>query len=153
MAKQRPPWHVERDPAACRYAFFVSHVGEDAQAVIQLKAEIAACSGKGGRTALQCFLDVHDWLTANGPSMVIKESLLRSEYMVVWVTPAYLKTRRGWGWQELAYGELLELSLNIDHLDVHNPYIVPVIPRKVNVQQIARTPLVNYWQRQLLSPR
>src|SRR5947209_194419 len=68
MAKQRPPWHVERDPAACRYAVFVSHVGEDAQEVIQLKAEIAACSGKGGRPALKRFLHVHDWLPRARPT-------------------------------------------------------------------------------------
>jgi TIR domain len=153
MAKRRSPWHVERDPARLSYAFFISHVGEDADAVRSLKAEVAGLSGRGGRPELSCFLDLHNWEAGHEPSQVIRDYLLRSEYMVAWITPAYLEaSRRGWIWFEFAYAELIQLSLNARaDFDNRHPYIIPVF-RGVQIHDIQRSPLVNYWLPKLFNP-
>jgi hypothetical protein len=153
MAKRRSPWHVERDFTRLSYAFFLSHVGEDADAVRALKTEVAGLSGKGGRRELSCFLDLHNWEASNEPGKVIRQYLLRSEYMVAWITPAYLEAgRRGWIWFEFAYAELIQSSLNArEDFDEHHPYIIPVI-RGVRIQDIERSPLVNYWLPKLFRP-
>src|SRR5256885_1200538 len=108
MAKRRAPWFVPHDPASVQYAFFLSHVGEDAAEVAQLKSAIEAHSGRGGGTALACFLDVQNWPAGNVNSAVIREYLLKSAHMVAWISPAYLNTLRGWVWMEFAYAELIE---------------------------------------------
>ena len=151
MAKRRPEWFVSSDAAAARYAFFISHVGEDAAEVKELKAEIQALSGKGGRTPIDCFLDRHDWPGGNNNTAVMRDHLLQSRHMVLWVTPGYLQSRRGWVWMELAYAELLELSFNFGQFGRRYPYIVPVF-RGVTVEQTDRTPLVDYWSVKLAPP-
>jgi hypothetical protein len=138
-------------PEPCSHAFFISHVGEDSEAVRQLAAEVAARSSRGGRPALQCFLDVFSWQIGNDALGVIKEFLLRSDCMVAWVTPAYLANARGWVWIELAYAELIEASLNPSGGDVRFPYIVPVF-QGLTVAQVERTPLLRHWQRKLVLP-
>jgi hypothetical protein len=71
--------------------------------------------------------------------------------MVVWVTSAYSRTRRGRDWMELAYTELIELSLNYQSLGLPYLYITPVF-QGVSLAQIARNPLLSSWQRGLLNP-
>jgi hypothetical protein len=152
MAKRRPKWFVPQDPAAVRYGFFISHVGEDASEVKELKSEIQALSGRGGRTPLDCFLDMHDWLSGNDNGDVIRRNLLAAQHMVVWVSPNYLQGLRGWVWFELAYAELIERSLNFGGFSRRQrPYLVSVF-RKMTVEQIERTPLVNYWSTKLVRP-
>lgn len=151
MEEPLVPWFVPFDASAVQYAFFISHVGEDAGEVKRLKSAVHGLSGRGGKPPLDCFLDVHDWTIGNVNRSVIKEYLLKSAHMVVWATPHYLRTLRGWVWMELAYAELIELSLNGGILDMGLPYIVPV-SRDVGVQEIERTPLHNYWQRQVVVP-
>ena len=150
MAKQkRPAWYVPRPETDPPYAFFISHVAEDAPDVQQLKVEIEAYSGRGGRAGLRCFLDVTTWPGGNENSEVIREALLRSEHMVPWVTRNYLNAQRGWVWLELAYSELIELSMNVENLDIRHPYLVPIF-RGITVAEVERTPLLSYWQRKLL---
>lgn len=148
MARRRSPWHVQRSAGPFQYQFFISHVAEDSSVVSGLKNEIVAASGRGGRPAFDCFLDVHAWPSANELTRVIKDFLLKSEYMVAWVTPAYLESTRGWVWTELAYAELVELGMNSSP-DIEFPFIVPVFHEAVTVQQLGRTPLLRYWQRRL----
>jgi hypothetical protein len=141
------PWFVRRPARELPFSFFVSHVTEDADDVALLKSEINVYSGRagrGGKRALDCFLDIHNWPTAKLSSAAIREKLLESAHFVFWVTPAYLKNQRGWVWMELAYAELIELSANLGTMD-HRPYIVPIF-RKVSVQDIEGTPLLGYWQ-------
>jgi hypothetical protein len=133
------------------YAFFISHVTEDAEDAKKLKAEIQGISGRGGRPAVDCFIDKHNWLAANENTAVIREFLVKSAHMLCWVTPTYLAKQRGWVWVELAYAELIELSMNLKKFAVQTPYVVPLF-RGVDVQQIARTPLHDYWQRNLVLP-
>lgn len=151
MAKRRPPWFVPQDSSGVRYAFFLSHVAEDSEELQQLASLIHAFSGRGGRVPLTCFLDVNNWPIGNENTSVIKEFLLKSAYCVVWVTPAYLQSIRGWAWLELAYAELIDLSLNAALPERRHPYIVPVF-RNVTVNQLERTPLLGYWQGQLVVP-
>jgi hypothetical protein len=151
MAKQRPPWFVPREADAVRYGFFLSHVAEDSAEIQQLASAVQTFSGRGGRTPLPCFLDVNNWPIGNENTSVIKEFLLKSAYCVVWVTPTYLQSIRGWTWVELAYAELIELSLNAALLERRHPYIVPIF-RNISVTQLERTPLLGYWQRQLVVP-
>jgi hypothetical protein len=151
VPKQRPPWFVRRDPAFVRYSFFISHVGEDSKDVKQLKAEIEAYSSRGGRPPLSSFLDVQNWPGGNENSEVIRDYLLQSGHVVAWISPDYLKNDRGWIWMELAYAELIELSINIDYLDMHEPFVIPVF-RDVRVELVQRTPWLRYWQRQLTTP-
>jgi hypothetical protein len=151
MAKRRSEWQVQRPAGPLSYAFFISHVGEDAPAVRQLAAEIAALSSRGGRPALQSFLDIFSWPLSNDTDGVIKRFLRNSEFMMAWVTPAYLTNNRGWVWMELAYAALLEAGLNPSGIDVEFPFIVPIF-RGVGVRDIERTPLLKYWQRKLLLP-
>jgi hypothetical protein len=145
MAKARPPRHDARQPAQ-QYAFFISHVAENTEEVSKLKAEIARCSGRGGAVELSCFLDRHNWEIGNDNGWVIRDKLLRSEFMVAWITPAYLGNRRGWIWFELCYAEQLESRLSESRLGVQLPYIAPVF-RGVSVQDVERTPWLKYWQR------
>jgi len=142
---------VRRDADSLRHAFFVSHVAEDEAEVVQLKAEIEAYSGRGGRAPLTCFLDVQNWLKGNQSGMVIRESLRRSAHMVAWVSPTYLATTRGWVWMELAYAELIERSMNHGHFDLAHPFIVPVF-RRLTAEHLARTPWHDYWQRAIVPP-
>jgi hypothetical protein len=152
MDPRRPPWHVEREGLP-EFAFFISHVAEDSDAVVELKSQVVAISGRGGRPPLACFLDVQAWPVATNISEVIKEFLINCEYMIVWVTPAYLDGgARGWVWVELAYAELLEISLNYPSPPGRFPYIVPVF-RGVRIGRVARTPLLPYWQRPLMTPQ
>jgi hypothetical protein len=151
MPKKRPPWYVRRDPAAIHYAFFIFHVGEDADAVGELKTAVDAYSGRGGRPPLTCFLDVQNWPGGNVSSEVIREYLYQSAHMIAWISPAYLVNTRGWIWMELAYAELIELSNNFDYLGVRKPFIVPVF-HNVTVDLIQRTRWVDYWSRQVVIP-
>jgi hypothetical protein len=146
-----PPWYVRWESSVRLYAFFVSHVAEDADEVKKLKTEIDAVSGRGGRRPLDCFLDKHNWLTGNENSTTIREYLLKSAHLLCWVTPAYLANPRGWIWIELAYAQLLELSINLKNFDVQTPYVVPVF-RGVSIEQVAQTPLHDYWQGNLVLP-
>ena len=129
MAKARPVWQARWPTGALSYAFFISHVSEDNDTVKALAAEIRSQSSAGGRPALGCFLDVESWQTGNDILGVIKEFIPKSEYVVVWATPAYLANDRGWVWMELAYAELLETSLNLPGVNIRLPYIVPVFQR------------------------
>jgi hypothetical protein len=142
---------VPRDPQAIRYAFFLSHVAEDSAVVADLKGHIERYSGRGGRPALSCFLDLENWPGGNVNSGVIKDFLFRSWHMAAWITPHYLANPRGWIWMELAYAELIELSLNLGNLQVTQPFIVPIF-QGVSLEQIDRTPWVTYWERKLFVP-
>ncbi len=149
MPRPRFPWHVLPDSAALEYAFFLSHVNDDAQDVARLKARIERMSRNRKSGPLSCFLDLENWPIANDLGSAMRESLLKSEYLVVWVTTEYLENRRGWAWMELAYAELLELSRNTPTRDPHLPFVVPVFREGVSVEQVARTPLLPYWHRNL----
>ncbi len=150
MAKRRPPLFVEQNLADLKFAFFISHVGEDAAAVAQVKAAIEARSGRGGRPGLACFLDVHTWPFGNENIGVIKEFLLKSAFMIAWVSPQYLATTRGWVWVELAFANLIEISRNRPWGYPRHPFIAPVFLPGVTVNHLERTPLLDYWQRKLL---
>src|SRR5262245_45655321 len=143
MPRRASPWTVRRDPDVLRYAFFISHVREDAEEVARLKAEIVGYSGRGGRPPLACFLDLHDWSIGNENSSVIRLNLLESAHLVAWISPSYLATSRGWVWMELAYAELIEQSLNLGSIGLQHPYIVPVY-RQLSVQLLERTPWLGY---------
>lgn len=150
----RAPWYVPREVTP-RYSFFISKVGENDEEVIRLKAEIMTHSTRAGREGLTCFLDRHDWLPSTDFSRVIRQALLESEHMVAWVTPEYLeRSSRGWVWLELAYAELLDESIERDREALRPlPFIIPVFHRVSGIDQVVRTPLLNYWQRNLLGHR
>lgn len=152
MERPSSPWHVERDPLKLSYAFFLSHAAEDAESVRSLKSEIDRLSGQDGQPGLACFLDLDDWEKGRDPGQVIRTNLLRCEYMVAWVTPAYLRaSRRGWIWHEFAYAELIELSLNARSYGEEFIYVVPVF-RDVTIKLIERSPLIKFWLRRLFNP-
>src|SRR6266446_3463245 len=111
MGKPHGPWKVSSYPNP-PFAFFISHVAEDTAVVKQLKSAIAAQSGRGGQPGLTCFLDCDNWQIGNENGSVIRDYLRQSQFMLAWVTPAYLKNKRGWVWFELCYAEILEASLN-----------------------------------------
>jgi hypothetical protein len=148
---KRPVWRVERDPEALRYAYFLSHVNEDRPVVTEVKAAIEEQSRKAGPAPLKCFLDIHDWPIANDLSQAMRELLLECQYMVLWITPKFLASDRGWVWMELAYAELLELTLNRRTRDRKLYYLAPVFI-DVRVQGLERTPLLNYFQRGIVRP-
>lgn len=151
MTRRRSPWSVARDRSQLRYAFFISHVAEDADEVRQLQAAILSVSRRGRSEPLTSFLDVEDWPLGNPNNGVIRDCLLKSAHLVLWVTPAYLRSTRGWVWIELAYGDLIERSMNPDLLDLKHAFIIPIY-RQVTVAEIDRTPLLEYWQRKLVLP-
>jgi len=151
MNTPRPPWYIESSETDYHYAFFISHVLEDTDQVAELRNQITSQSGRGGRRTPDCFLDIDRWLKGNTNSHVIRESLLRSEYFVVWVTPAFLRNRRGWIWMEFAYAELLDPSLNLDKFGTQLPYILPIF-HGVSSRPAERTPLQPYIQRNLTRP-
>jgi hypothetical protein len=142
-----PPWFVGRAPSApLDYTFFLSHDSTDKDDVLRLKEEILAQSGAGDRPALPCFVDIHDWPPGTDPTLVMREALYASNYMVVWVTPAFLSNSRGWVWVEFAYGELLDIGLNIAEVGSRFPFLLPVF-RGVSIDQVQKTPLLRFWHR------
>src|SRR5438874_1319754 len=120
MPQRLPPWFVSLEPSP-NYTFFVSHVNEDATEVAQLKSEITAYSGRGGRPGMTSFIDFHNWPIGNLNTAVIRDYLRRSSFMVAWISRAYLTSTRGWVWLELAYAELVERSLNVGKMDLQLP--------------------------------
>ena len=150
MPRKKSPWHVERPPDL-PYAFFISHVREDAEAVRSLKSEMILRSGEGGRRELACYLDETNWEIGNDPCGVIRANLLKSEYMVAWITSAYLAaSRRGWIWYEFAYAELIELSLNTSRFGTEFPFILPIFHIPIT-EDVQHSPLANYWVRRPLA--
>ena len=149
MAKARVP--LEFHPSRRKYAFFISHVSEDSAEARELKTEIANLSSRGGRTPLDSFLDVYNWPLDNDIRGAILENLHQSRYMIAWITPEFIKTKRGWIWFELAYAEWQEEILNEPGERRKFPFIIPVF-QGVKIAQIARTPLLRYWERSLLTP-
>ena len=141
-------WMIDAEGVRLEHAFFISHVGEDTKDVIKLKEKIRASSKRGGRHALTCFLDTKNWLHGNENAQVIREKLLQSEYVIIWITSNFLEITRGWIWIELAYAELIEQSRNIGQMGLPYTFIVPIF-RGVSHDTIERTPLLNYWQRRL----
>lgn len=134
-----------------KYAFFISHVGEDSAEASQLKNEIANISSRGGRPPLDSFLDVYNWPLGNDIRVAIRENLRQSQYMIAWITPEFVKTKRGWIWFEMAYAELQEETLNDPSPSLKYPFIIPVF-QGVKFRQVERTPLLRYWERSLLTP-
>src|SRR4051794_18306598 len=112
MAAPSWRWHITIDRSDCEFAFFVSHVAEDADEVEQFARSLeSGFIASGGLQIQTCFLDLNDWEHGNPPKAVIRRHLAASHFFVGWVTPNYLKAaKRGWVWLELAYAELIELS-------------------------------------------
>jgi hypothetical protein len=150
VPKKLSPWRVAYDLQPHDFAFFISHVNEDAAEVAELKAAIQGASGRG-RRSLDCFLDKHNWELGNPNKRVIRDNLMKSDHLLLWVTPAFLRSRRGWTWLELAYAELIEEQLNFGKA-YNLMFIVPVF-RSVKLTQVQRTPLLDYWQRQIFAPK
>jgi hypothetical protein len=152
MSTPYSPWQVSLHPSP-QFAFFISHVAEDTEDVKQLKAAITAESGRGGQPGLACFLDCENWETGNENGWVIRDYLRKSEFMLAWITPAYLRNKRGWVWFELSYAEILEFGFNNlpQSSGLGLRYIAPLF-RRVKVKQVERTPWLNYWQRSLVRP-
>ena len=150
MATRRPPWFVPQLPINTEYGFFISHVQNDAQEVKRLKKVLEGKATQSNQQ-LKCFLDLDDWPLGSVNLEVIRKYLLRSQFMIAWITPGYLANTRGWIWVELACATLIELSLNGDRLDTLSPFIVPIF-RGVRVDEVARTPWLEFWQRNLGRP-
>lgn len=148
-----PNWSTwePKAPGKAAHAFFISHVSEDGAAVAELNRHLTTLSGQGGRRPFKCFLDVNDWPLGSDIRATIRASLFDSEFMVAWITPAILKTDRAWVWFELAYAEWMEERYEATSESPHLPFVVPIF-LGVELRQIGRTPLLDYWQRSLLSP-
>ncbi len=150
MATRRPPWYVPYQTTNTEYGFFISHVQDDAKNVKRLKQELEQQS-LSSNDPLKCFLDIDDWPLGRVSMEVIREYLLRSQFMVAWITPSYLQNTRGWIWMELASASLIELSMNRDRLDTLAPFIVPIF-RGVTVSDVERTPWLEFWLQKMVQP-
>lgn len=100
MATRRPPWYVPYQANNSEFGFFISHDQADSKDVKRLKSELEKQSAQRN-DPLQCFLDIEDWPLGRVSMEVIREYLLRSQFMVAWITPSYLQNTRGWIWMEL----------------------------------------------------
>ena len=152
----RRPWDIDHGSATKRYSSFISHVSGDVQSARRLAAEISALSVRDGLPALTCFLDVHNWRPGVEPRKNIQEALLASEHVVVWATPKYLaELGRGWVWYELAYADLIDQTMQYDLSEKTPlrayPFVIPIL-RGVVIEDVARTPLCDYWQRSIHRP-
>lgn len=151
MVRRRPSWLVAIDSTTVDYGFFVSHVREDEGDVRSLKSAVERFATEQGESLARCFLDLTDWPDGRISVEVIREYLARSVVMVAWITPRYLEAVRGWQWIELAYADLIEVSLNWetprDPATGTIQYVVPLF-RGVKIQDVERTPWINYWTRQ-----
>lgn len=145
-------WRVERG-LGFKFSFFLSHVSEDNARAVSLQDEIHRLSEEVGTPRKRCYLDVTNWTNGVDNGEVIRNALLQSEHMVLLVTPAYLRARRGWVWMELAYGEIIHEDFRINTGGRENipsyPFIFPVFV-DVKLRAIERTPLLMYWQRKLI---
>lgn len=103
-----------------------------------------------GKVARDLFLDIHDWPKGKASPWAIRDALLASEFMIAWISPAYLRSRRGWIWMELTLAQLLEDSLNLG-LGIRHPFVLAVF-RGVTVRTIAKTPWIDYLHRAVVSP-
>ena len=150
MAIRRSPWLVPYQATNTEYSFFISYVQDDAKDVKRLKQELEKKSAKRN-DPLQCFLDIDDWPLGRVSMEVIREYLLRSQFMVAWITPSYLQNTRGWNWMELASASLIELSMNRDRLVTLAPFVIPIF-RGVSVSDVERTPWLEFWQQKIVQP-
>lgn len=146
MPPSRPPWYVE-EPVLDRnfHDFFISHVAEDQSEVVRLKQELESIALEDG-ARFRCFLDVEDWPTGVPGSEAIRDVLLRSRHVILWITPRYLGAgSRGWVWYELAYAELIQNSIKFRNIGKrYYPYILPIF-HDINVADLERTPLLDFW--------
>lgn len=144
------PWFVQFGQAVTpRFCYFISHVSEDAVAVQKLEKSLKRLARRR-HGSVPCFLDSKDWQAGRKNSELIRDRLLESMHMLIWVTPDYLRSRRGWVWMELAFAELLDRRLELQAMEreelISYPFVVPVF-MDVTHRQLARTPLHDYWQR------
>jgi hypothetical protein len=147
-SQEATSWKAPYRHTPCEHSFFFSHVREDLEDVRQLK-QLVDRRKRSSVPALPSFLDFDDWPHGKPTAPAIREKLCHSEFLVVWVTPHYLSSNRGWIWFELAYGQLIEQSLNLGRSDWVFPYVF-VIFRNVVVEEIAQSPLLEYWNRSLV---
>lgn len=150
-----PHWMISRGRTGTRHAFFISHVSEDNDDVRELKNAIVRLSRSRG-FKLSCFLDLDDWRYGARSTSVIRDELIESEHMVLWVTPNYLQATRGWTWIELAYGELIQLRHVIEDIREvrRRPYtfVYPIF-RSIEIGDIGRSALSSYWDNRVQVPR
>ena len=132
---------------AIEHTFFLSHVQENVDDLKELKREITLQSRKRGRKSLDCFLDNEDWQIGRLDGNVLREKLIVSEIFVAWITPEYLMNRRGWIWMEMAYAELIELSLNVGQLGNTLEYVISIYRgwgQGLDLNELLRSPWGNY---------
>lgn len=145
------PWYIPYAKGVPRdHSFFLSHVREDNRAVTSLRRYVAAEFRRRRIPAGDLFLDIHHWPRGKASVWAIRNALLTSEFMIAWVTPAYLKSTRGWIWMELALGQLIEDSLNLG-MGLRFPFVLAVF-RGVSVSDIAKTPWIEYLHRGIVAP-
>ena len=150
MTADRTPGNVPSRPAH-QYDFFISHVAEDTEDVKRLKSEIIKRTRRRPGPELNCFLDSENWEIGTD-AYLYRHYLLKSRFMIAWITPSYLKNKRGWVWFELRDAEILEERYNAEHGSASGLilyYIAPVF-RGVGMKQVDPTPLHRYSQRGLL---
>ena len=151
MADSLEPWIVRPDPKLQRYSFFLSHVAEDKPFVSRVRQLVESRLRRAGSRLVNCFIDARDWPRGRPALLALQDAILASAHTAVFVTPDYLHaSRRGWTWIEFALAYLIDAGRTQLHRS-KSPYIVPIF-RGVSVEDLGRTPLVEYWHSNLLPP-
>jgi len=97
-------WTVAAFPR-CTHHVFLSHCREDHDELVRPVHERLATNNISG------WLDREDYHYGRDSRTALRDAILRSRHTVFFVTPAMLATGRGWCVLELAYAELLQVSL------------------------------------------
>lgn len=149
MTDEDRPWAIEIDPDEQRYAFFLSHVSEDKSFMLRVKQLLEPRLRRAGARLDACFIDAKNWRRGRPALSVLQEAILTSAHCTVLVTPDYLQaSRRGWTWIEFAFAYLIDKSRQGLEPDVA-PFIVPIF-RGVAIEDLGRTPLVEFWNSNLI---
>ncbi|MDX1966715.1 MAG: hypothetical protein SFV23_06045 [Planctomycetaceae bacterium] len=143
-------WWVPHPLGNYRHSFFISHVREDLTNVRRLKRSLDRRIRLSSPHVPPCFLDCDDWPHGKPTAPAIRDALGASEFPVVWVTPRFMNSSRGWIWFELAYGQLIEQSLNLGRPDWALPYVLAVF-REIDIESVAPSPLLEYWGRSVVA--
>lgn len=145
-------WRVAYNPTweSLRYSFFLSYVSEDHAEIEQLRNAIVEEQRKRGGNQLRPFFAVHDFPAATPVAPVLRDAMINSGFLLLWVTPNFLNSKRGWVWMELTLGQLIEDSLNARQMGLVLPFVLTVFRNIRSARSIQRTPLHDYWMRPVM---
>lgn len=99
-------WQLTGFPR-CAHHIFLSHCAEDRDTIVSPVHQRLLVNG------VLPWLDQEDYYYGRDSRTALRDGILASRHVVFFITDAVLSTARGWCVFELAFAELLELTLQV----------------------------------------